>query len=282
MIEGRFGDPGADELDDLLDMIFENEECANYLARRMYRFFVYPEISDPIEETIISPLAQLIRDNAYDLIPALKTLLSSEHFFDSANRGVIIKSPVDFLYGTFRTFEVQFPSAYASTFQKFETETGPTWLMSELGVNLGDAPTVAGWPAYYQKPTFDRTWVNATTIAIRTLRTDSLLFWGFWTPGKLLNIDVLRFAESFDSVSDPNAFIADLLEFSLGYNNTDTSLADRLKAILLSGQADDSYWTEAWDNYRLNSNNESYVSIVENRLKSLLQRVTQLPEFQLH
>lgn len=281
-ITGRFGEPGADELDELLDMIFDTDECALYLARRMYRFFVFPEISDPIEETIIAPLAQLIRDNNYSLAPALRILLSSEHFFDSSNRGVIIKSPLDFIYGTFRTFDVQFPIAYASPLQKFKTETGPTWLMPELGISLGDAPTVAGWPAYYQKPTFDRTWINATTIAMRTLRTDSLLFWGFWTPGKLLNIDVLGFAESFSSVSDPNAFVADLLAYSLGYNNTDTSLADRLKAILLSGQADDSYWTEAWDNYRLNPNNESFVSIVENRLKSLLQRVTQLPEFQLH
>ncbi len=281
-ITGKFGDPGAEELDDLLDMIFDNEECAQYLARRIYRFFVYPELSEPIEQTIINPLAQMIRDNDYELIPAIRTLLSSEHFFDSSNRGVIIKSPVDFIYGTFRTFDVQFPSNYINSLEQFKTETGPIWLMSDLGVNLGDAPSVAGWPAYYQTPFYDRTWVNATSIGIRTLRTDSMIYWGFWTPGQLLNINVLRFAQSFENVDDPKLFLEDLLEFVLGYYDPDPSLLQSFKGILLSGQQDDSYWTEAWNNYRLDPGNESYVSIVENRLKSLFQRVTQLPEFQLH
>ena len=281
-ISGRSGQAGREELDDLLDMIFSNPECAMYLSRRIYTFFVFPEISEEVEAEIIPQMAEMMRENNYDFIPVLKTLLRSEHFFDPANRGVIIKSPLDFIYGSFRTFDVEFPNNYSSLLEKYLTETGPMWLTSEMGVNLGDAPSVAGWPAYYQTPTYDKNWATANTIALRALRTDSLIYWGFWTPGRLLNIDVLSFTASFERADDPNHLIEDLLEFLLGHNDPDPSLVQNLKGILLSGQADDSYWTVAWVNYVSDPGSATFTNTVENRLKSLYQRILQLPEFHLH
>lgn len=282
VIKGRFGDAGREELDELLDMIFDNRETAQYLARRMYGFFVFPEISEQAEAEVIDPLADILRTNNYEWLPALRTLLSSEHFFDPLNRGVIIKSPVDFIYGSFRTLEVPFPTDYVSLREKFETETGPMWLTSEMGISFGDAPSVAGWPAYYQTPTYDKNWATANTIPLRALRTDSLLYWGFWTPGRLLNIPVLELAASFDNILDPGQFIQDVLEFVLGYNRPDESLVQNLKGILLSGQTEDHYWSGAWLNYMSDPTNRTFINTVENRLKFLFQKVLQLPEFHLH
>lgn len=281
-ITGRAGQAGREELDDLLDMIFDNEECPRYLARRIYTFFVYPEIPAEVEQSIILPLAEVIRNNDYNLAVAIKTLLRSEHFFDQENIGVIIKSPVDFLFGTFRTCGVPFPSNYTSLYEKFQTETGPIWLMDEMGINLGDAPSVAGWPAYYQVPTFDQNWATANSVAIRALRTDSLIYWGFWTPGKLLNINVLDFAASFENTEDPNLFLEEILEYLMGYYDPSPILLADLKNILLSGQATDAYWTNAWFNYVADPTNQTNISIVENRLKGLFQKILQLPEFHLH
>ena len=281
-ITGKFGEPGRDELDELLDIIFAHPECPLYLARRLYTFFVFPEISDAVEAEIIPQLATLLKENNFEWVPALKTLLKSEHFFDSGNRGTIIKSPVDFIYGSFRTLDVPFPTNYSSLLEKYQTETGPIWLTSELGVNLGDAPSVAGWPAYYQAPTFDRDWATANTIALRALRTDSLLYWGFWTPGRLLHFPVLDFTASFERADDPNHLIEDVLEFLLGYNDPAPGLVQNLKGILLTGQTDDAYWTDAWLTYLSNPSNAANRGTVENRLKFFYQKVLQLPEFQLH
>ena len=107
-IRGRTGMAGADETDELLDMLTGHPECAKYLARRLYTFFVNPEISPEAEQTVIAPLADVLRAHDYEMVPALRALLSSAHFFDEANRGIIIKSPVDFVQGTFRTFGVEF------------------------------------------------------------------------------------------------------------------------------------------------------------------------------
>ena len=282
VIKGRFGVAGEEELDDLLDMIFENNETAQYLARRMYTFFVFPEISEQAEMEVINPLAEILRTNNYEWLPALRALLKSEHFFDPLNRGVIIKSPVDFIYGSFRTLEVPFPNNYSSLREKFETETGPMWLTSEMGISFGDAPSVAGWPAYYQTPTYDKNWATANTIPLRALRTDSLLYWGFWTPGKLLNIPVLKLAASFENVLDPEQFIRDILEFVLGFNSPNESLIQNLKGILLSGQTEDYYWSDAWRDYVSDSTNQTFINTVENRLKFMFQKILQLPEFHLH
>ncbi|MEZ4948818.1 MAG: DUF1800 family protein [Saprospiraceae bacterium] len=93
---------GEDEYKDLIDMIFNQDQCARFLARKLYRWFVYYEIDDTIEQNVIEPLAQIIIDNNYEVEPALRTLLGSQHFFDHINTGPMIKNPIDFVSSTLR------------------------------------------------------------------------------------------------------------------------------------------------------------------------------------
>lgn len=55
---------------------------------------------------------------------------------------------------------------------------------------------------------------------------------------------------------------------------------DRLRNILLSGQTDDHYWTDAWDAFVANPS-ASNKSVVETRLKAFFQAVILRPEFHL-
>lgn len=71
IIKGRFGQDGAKELDELLDMIFSNNEVALHLSRKLYKFFVTTEITAQAESMVIVPLADIIRSNNYDILPAL-------------------------------------------------------------------------------------------------------------------------------------------------------------------------------------------------------------------
>ncbi|MES2882410.1 MAG: DUF1800 family protein, partial [Bacteroidota bacterium] len=110
-IAGRTGAAGANETDDLLTMIFAKNDVAKYFCRKLYRWFVYYKIDSATETNVIEPLANIFRNNNYDIKPVLSALLKSENFFDVLNQGCIIKSPADHVVGSLREFGVAFPTA---------------------------------------------------------------------------------------------------------------------------------------------------------------------------
>ena len=57
VITGQSGAAGANEVDDLLDMIFQRNEVAEFICRKLYRWFVYYEIDATTETNVIQPLA---------------------------------------------------------------------------------------------------------------------------------------------------------------------------------------------------------------------------------
>lgn len=281
VIQGRSGAEGATETDDLLDMIFNNNEVAAYICRRLYNFFVYHEIDEATETNVIQPLATIFRESNYEILPVLKVLFKSEHFYDAANRGAIIKNPADHLIGLFRTLQIDLSEQ--TIFESFYTGISLNWAMSEVGMELGDPPSVAGWQAYYQEPTFDRFWINTDTITKRAIRQDSLVFpsWGFWVSENLrISADLLAFVGALNNPSNPNDLINECQQLLLGIDLSQ-EVKDGFKNILLSGQADDFYWTDAWDLYSSDIENEENKMIVQNRLVSFFQPFLQLAEFQL-
>lgn len=281
IITGRSGVQGAEETDELLDMIFDTNEVALYICRRLYNFFVYHEIDEATESNVIVPLAEIFRNGNYEILPVLKALFKSEHFYDSANRGAVIKNPADHLLGLWKTFGMDLSEL--DRYESFYTHLSLNYSMAEVGMEIGDPPSVSGWQAYYQEPTFDRFWINTDTITKRALRQDSILFpsWGHWVNENLrIKADLPRFIETLDNPSDPNELIN---ECSLLMHGIELSEEVRsgFKSILLSGQSDDFYWTDAWNLYVSDKSNEEYRLTVETRLVSLFQPFLQLAEFQL-
>jgi len=107
---GYSGPGGAGELDDLLTMIFNTQESARFICRKLYGFFVYYKIDNTVETNVIAPLADIFRQSGYSITAVLSTLLKSQHFFDIVNSGAcIIKSPLDFLIGLCREYKVALP-----------------------------------------------------------------------------------------------------------------------------------------------------------------------------
>lgn len=279
-IIGREEESGAEELDDLLDMIFDNDETAMYLCRRLYNFFVYSEIDAEAEVNVITPLAQILRDNNYEIAPVLEVLFKSAHFYDSLNKGALIKNPADFLLGIWKTLEVPDPTE-GDLYREYRMYSSMLWTMAEQGMEIGDPPSVSGWPAYYQAPQFDRYWITTDTISSRAIRTDSLVYWGFWIMPELTQAaDFIVFLEGLDHPEDPNLMLSEATELLLGLTLSGERL-DSLKSILLSGQQTDGYWTTAWQLYQNDTSNEENRLILENRLKPTFQNIMQLGECQL-
>ena len=280
VIAGRSGTTGANELDDMLNMIFATNELALFLCRKLYRWFVYYDIDSNTEANVIAPLAQVFRNNNYEIKPVLDVLFKSQHFFDVLNQGCQIKSPVEMTVSLCREFGVVFPpdTDYVNAYYMWDyiRSTG-----SNLQQNIGDPPNVAGWAPYYQGPQFYEIWINSDTFPKRNQFTDTMANSGYTRNGKNIKIDFVTFAKSMPNPGDPNVLIDDSVTYLFRLPLTKAS-KDQLKTdILLSGQVQDHYWTDAWLAYIANPNDTANATIVKNRLRDLYQYLMKLAEYQL-
>ncbi len=277
-VTGQTGAAGAEELDALLDLIFSNAEVAKFIVRKLYRYFVYYDIDSTVEENVITPLANIFRDNDYELVPLLKAMFKSEHFYDPLNMSCLIKSPADFCVGLCREFSVEFPPAsdYMNAYDAWDYLRDTAGKMQQ---NLGDPPNVAGWPAYYQEPMFHELWITTDTLPKRNQLSDFLIT-GQGARNNL-KADVLAFADQLSDPGNPNTLIQDSLDLLYRVEVPDAFKTSLKSNFLLSGQTQDYYWTQAWQNYKNNPTDMTLKEVVETRLKNMYKFIMDLSEYQL-
>ena len=280
VIAGKTGANGATELDDMLNMIFNQQDCALHICRKLYRFFVYYDIDSTVEANIIAPLASLLIGNGYNIKPVLSALLKSEHFYDLNSEGCFIRTPLDFLVGTFRTFEIDIPTSLPVD------KTYTIWnyirsLGANLALDLGDPPNVAGWPSYYQEPDYYETWINSNTLPRRMQYMDMLINSGFTAgTGTTIKIDPIKYAKLCPNVADPNILVDWSVDILLGIGLAQGTKDSIKTGTLLSGQSSDYYWTQAWTN-SISNPTTTNINIVKTRLNSMLVEITRLAEYHL-
>ena len=283
-ITGKTGPTGGEEeIDELLDMIFSNNETALHICRKLFNYFVYTEITPEIESELIQPLATLFRDSNYEIAPVMEALLTSDVFYREEYRGALIKSPSEFLLGTWRTLGMDYQDPNDLT-QQFWTCLTLSYYMERIGMDIGNPPSVAGWPAYYQKPLKDQSWISTDTITYRARITDMIANDGLYINNNgnvlWLKTDLIAFVKQLDQPDDVYALINDLAQILLGIELSDEQVTN-LRNVLLSGQSDDFYWWDAWNSHINFPNEEMYRTTVENRLKPLFRVMFQYSEFNL-
>ena len=269
---------GEQELDALLNMIFAKDEVAEYLCRKLYRWFVYYHIDDTTEENIIQPLAAIFRTNNYNIQPVLETLLQSEHFYEAAQTGCFIKTPADIVVGNFRTFNTQFPGT--TLWDTYILKYYLSYFMMEMRMLPGDPPNVAGWQAFRQTPQYYRLWINGDTLRVRNQYTDAMTAYFLGSDNDTISFDLLGTVAQLSDPSDPNIVVQEMVQMLLP---VPLSPAKQylLKSILLSGLPNDSYWTNAWNEYVTDPADPMAVEVVQSRLVNFHLYLTRLPEFQL-
>ena len=280
VIRGRSGADGANELDELLQMLFEQQEVSKFIVRKLYTFFVYYDITPAIEQNIIKPLAEIFRAENYEISPVLKALLSSDHFFDPELKGAYIKSPFEYVIGSTIMFKASWPNKEKNLLEFYLLANDLNNVTESCDQSITNPPNVAGWPAYYQSPAFYQIWINTNTISKRSEFTDKLLKTGLKRSGKSLSIEPVEFVKDFDEPENPDKLIDEMV-FLLFQLDIADSLKKQLKTeVLLEGQSTDYYWTEQWQEY-LQSPTSNNKGMVNAKLKSLLHFLTALPEYQL-
>lgn len=280
VITGRTGATAGDlELNDLLTMIFAQPEVAKFIARKVYRWFVYYSIDAATEANVISPLADIFRNSNYEIRPMLTALFKSEHFYDMLNRGCYIKTPADHVIGSLREMNVVFAPSTDWDTNYGLWNTFYSWMVN-TGLNLHDPPNVSGMPAFYQEPVFHEMWINSDSLPKRNQFTDIMINTGYSRNGRRVQFDCVGFARSLTNPGNPNDLIEESIRL-LYRNELLLQTRNQIKTqILLSGQQWDYYWTNAWTAYIANPTTANF-NIVNTRLKTLYQYLFNLSEYQL-
>ncbi len=149
---GKQGDFDGEEI---VDIILSQPVTAEFLATKIYRYFVREEPS----ESTRTRLARVLQDAHYELKPLLRTIFLSRDFYSSASVATQIKSPVQLLVSTYRKLGLQ----RLPTIPDFNALTG------RLGQSLFFPPNVAGWAG-------GRTWITPATLLDRGNTLHSILF----------------------------------------------------------------------------------------------------------
>ena len=139
---GRSGAFGGDQV---LDILLEQPQTARYVAAKLWREFV----SDTPDDAQLAVVAERFRASGYDNKAALGALLMTPAFWDERNRGVLVSSPVEFIAGTIRRFDL----AYGDTLPLARRSAA-------LGENLFNPPNVKGWPG-------GAAWINSSSLLSR-------------------------------------------------------------------------------------------------------------------
>jgi uncharacterized protein (DUF1800 family) len=254
----------AEELSQMINMIFATKEAARFICRKLYKWFVYYTIDDNTEATVIIPLADQLKSNGFEIKPVLKTLLGSEHFYEMNRRACHIKSPLDFIIGTIREFKVDIPPVadYVNGYPFFHNIY---WESAKMQLDLFQPPDVSGWPSYYQEPMYYEMWVNSNSLPKRAAFTDTL------TNDSVL--DLRSYVQMTSDPSDPVKLVEEVTVMLLQYPLSASSLDYIRNRFLLGNSNDNSVWTNAWNN--------GDQALVNQSLKDLFQFLMNLPEYHL-
>lgn len=277
------------ELKDFVEMIFAQTATAENICRKLYRYFVHNTINEEIETDIILPLSQTLINNNYKLSIAIKQLLESRHFYDVDDSnlndeiiGGIIKSPLELFMGTMSFFNVQTPDHDTDSFNHYkEWYFDTVWnnLFIKAGMRLYVPDTVAGYPAYYQAPSYSRNWFNSATLINRyklpeTLLTGNNIYGG--TNGGV-QLDLVALVENSNIFTNPYD-AATIVQDILHYLFPEPPSAERFNYFLHEIFLDEnipSDWTIDWDEY-MNSGDDSAVKIP---LEALFKTVITAQEY---
>lgn len=267
---------GENEINQLINMIFNNNEVAKYFVRRLYRYFVYYKIDAATETNIITPLADTFRSSGYNMHTVLVELFSSQHFYDAQHSGALIKCPVQLTVGTAKLMGIPIPTS--SVQNQYAGWRVFYNLAKDMNQELLNPPNVNGWPAFTNPPFFHEIWINPDTLRYRKQFFSYLTSWGY--NSGTIKIDVLAFTATLSDPSNPNTLISEFAE--LAHNVTlDANMQQQLKNILLDNLVGDFYWSNIWNAYLFNPGNTSNRSVAETRLKNLYGKILNMAETNL-
>ncbi len=130
----------------VIDIILARQVTSEYIATKLYRYFVREEVSPEMR----TKLGKLLRDKKYEIAPFLETVFQSKDFYSDASVGTRIKPPVELVVSTYRKLGLKEVPGIPDFNQ----------LTEMMGQKLLNPPNVAGW-------TSGRSWITPGLLLVR-------------------------------------------------------------------------------------------------------------------
>jgi uncharacterized protein (DUF1800 family) len=128
--ETVFGRTGDFSGEDVLNMICDNPQCARFITKKIWRFFVQDQPPAPL----IEALAADFHDHGMDLKHLMNVVFRSSEFYAPDVIRSQIKSPIEWLIAG--THQLQAP---------LPTQPMTLVMLAKLGEELFNPPNVKGW-----------------------------------------------------------------------------------------------------------------------------------------
>lgn len=148
-----FGATAYFSANDLPDLILSQPSFGPYIVEKMWRFF----ISDTPDAAQVAAIAGQWKASDWDLPTLYRAVLSTPGFWDTANRGTLVKSPWELYIGFNRTFG-------STPTEAVELHD----LTLDAGQELFLPPNVAGWQE-------GAAWITDASLAQRTATLQDML-----------------------------------------------------------------------------------------------------------
>ncbi len=287
-----------DEIEKLIELIYEQEETRRRICWKIYRFYVgsvhTAEESQLIQDNIIDVMATYFQGSGYKIQLVIENLLRSQHFFDGGyiaedidHRGGLIKSPIDLTLGTLRFFDFKVPEMATSP-EAFYTSTEE--ILSSIrseGMNFYEPYDVSGYEAYHQWPIYQRAWITPNSLTTRYAFIRGVIT--AIEPG-MFKVDVYNYVlNNIPNViaRDSKNLVVELAKYFLPITDNLTYVDDptaSLTALRLNyfkkrfvqdfTTDPDAYWTTRWDA-------ATELADMRSQLEFLFNALLQSPEYQL-
>lgn len=239
--------------DDVIDIILEQRATANFIAKKIYRFFVNENVDD--EKAAF--LGDRFYQNNYDIKKLLADIFTSGWFYEENNIGTRIKSPVELLVGIRRLVPIQLQRPEIQLlFEKI------------LGQVLFFPPNVAGWPG-------GKNWIDSSALMFRLKLPQLLTGSGRLLLSPKADDDVMMGREGVEDTNAGQDISVDIDWNSVFKVFADTSrenLPGRINDIVL--QTKTSVNPNVLKRYSVNTSREEFI-------KSTIVELMSTPEYQL-
>jgi uncharacterized protein (DUF1800 family) len=250
-----FGQTGNWGYNDVVDILFQERgpEIAFFICKKLYKFFVSPA-TDNIESTIIQELAQTLLSNNFEMVPMLKKLFKSQHFFDEQSVGVVIKSPFDVVLNFLKETDFYYDDQIIDAL---------IYYIGLVGQEIYDPIDVAGWQR-------DESWINSSTLTGRWALIDEYLDYLDQNGFDSIFVDLAKALTN--NSKDPHFITKTLVDYFMSrelYTVSDYDIAtDIFKWEVPQNYYDQGLWS-------LDFSSAPYQVLI------LLKHIARMPEFQL-
>jgi len=131
--------------DEIIDTLVSKTACAQFIGRKLWRFFVEDEPSS----AVVDAVAATIRSHNFEMRPILRDIFTSAEFYSDRAMGSQIKSPVQYIVQTSKLLAAPLPAPIAAQNA-----------MRQMGQILFAPPNVKGWDG-------GKAWISTSTLLFR-------------------------------------------------------------------------------------------------------------------